>query len=43
MSNYPKCFMKAHSGTEGFAKCQLCLYQDVCETQYQESKEEKTT
>lgn len=31
---HKSCYRKAHSGTTGFAACQLCIDQDVCETDY---------
>jgi hypothetical protein len=34
MTNHKSCYRKAHSGTTQFAPCQLCLDQDVCETDY---------
>lgn len=37
MKKHKSCYRKAHSGTTGFAPCQVCIDQDICETDYMES------
>ena len=37
-----KCYLKAHSGTTGFAACQVCIKQDICETNYMLSESDES-